>query len=112
MAFTSATVTHNFTNPDTTPASGQVIFSLSKRMTNGTASVVPGVTIAAALNASGQLSQTLYANNDSGTIPQDAQWRVDIRVGTSEDDVFWITVPTGGGTVDLGSLLPQQTIGG
>src|SRR5947209_1168496 len=102
MAFTSATITHTFLNPDTTPASGSVIFTLTKRMTNGTTSVMPGVTITAALSGAGALSQALYANNDTGTVPTDAQWRVDIRVGNEDDGPYYITVPTGGGSVDLG----------
>lgn len=111
MAFTQATVTHTFVNPDSTPASGQVTFTLSKRMTNGTQSVMPGVTVTAALDASGHLSQLLYANNDTGTIPADAQWRVDIRVGVEDDGPYFVTVPTGGGTVDLGTLLAQTPDG-
>ena len=112
MAFSQATITHTFTNPDGTPASGAVVFTLTKRMTNGTTSIVPGVTVSAALNSSGALSQLVYANNDAGTIPTDAQWRVDIRVNNVEDGGYFITVPTGGGTVDLGSLLPQDSVAG
>lgn len=112
MAFTTPTVTHTFQNPDGTPASGSVVFTLSKRMTNGTTSVVPGVTVTSALNSSGQLSQALFANTDTGTIPSDAQWRVDIRIGTIDDGPYFIVVPSGIGSVDLGALLPQQPIGG
>lgn len=112
MAFTQATITHTFTNPDSTPASGSVTFTLSKRMTNGTISIVPGVTVTIGLSSSGQLSQVLYANTDAGTVPSDAQWRVDIRVNNTEDGPYWITVPAGGGSVDLGALLPQAPDGG
>lgn len=112
MAISLVTITHAFTNPDQTPASGSVVFSLTKRITNGTQSVVPGVTVTASLNAQGQLSQVLYANTDTGTIPQDSQWRVDIRVGNEDDGPYFITVPATPSTQDLGSLLPQQTMGG
>lgn len=112
MAFSTVTITHQFTNPDATPASGSVVFSLSKRMTNGTQSIMPGVTVTSALNGSGQLSQVLYANDDPGTVPGDAQWRVDIRIGSVDDGPYFITVPTAGGSVDLGGLLPQTTFGG
>jgi hypothetical protein len=112
VAFSTCTITHNFNNPDGTPASGSVVFSLSKRMTNGTTSIMPGVTVTSALNGSGALSQSLYANNDAGTNPTDAQWRVDIRIGVEDDGPYFIQVPTGGGTVDLGTLLPQQPLGG
>lgn len=108
MSFSQATITHSFLNPDSSPASGSVVFTLEKRMTNGTQSIMPGVTITSALDAQGNLSQSLYANDDTGTVPTDAQWRVDIRVGLEDDGPYFITVPSGGGTVDLGSLLPSQ----
>lgn len=111
MSFTQATITHTFLNPDGTPASGQIVFTLTKRMTNGTQSIVPGVTVTAALNASGQLSQTLYANDDTGTIPADSQWRAQIYVNNADDGPYFLTVPTGGGTVDLGTLLPANPSG-
>lgn len=112
MAFTTVTITHQFQNADTTPASGTITFQLSKRMTNGTLTVVPAEVIAT-LNGSGQLSQALTANNDAGTVPGDAEWLVTFRIqGASQDGPFAITVPSGGGTVDLGSLLSQQPIGG
>lgn len=80
-------------------------------MTNGTTTLVPSE-ITANLNGSGELSQALTANNDAGTIPEDAQWRVDLRLLGDEQETFVITVPTGGGSKDLGSLLPQQPLGG
>ena len=52
------------------------------------------------------------ANNDPETTPADSQWRVDFRILGAPAETFYIIVPTGGGTVDLGSLLPQQPIGG
>lgn len=112
MALSTRTVTHQFKNPDTTPASGSVIFTLSKRMTNGTTSVVPGLPVTAMLDASGNLSQALYANNDAGTSPTDAQWRVDIRVGNEDSGPYFIVVPSGAGSVDLGTLLTLQPLGG
>lgn len=111
MAFSTATITHTFENADGTAGSGSLTFTLTKRMTNGTTTLIPS-SITANLNASGQLSQSLTANNDAGTVPQDAQWRVDFRLLGAETETFYIVVPTGGGTVDLGSLLPQQPIGG
>ena len=111
--FSTATISHTFTNPDGTPAAGSLTFQLTQRMTNGTTSVFPSE-ITANLNSSGQLSVELTANNDTGTIPTTAQWVVTIRLqGYSySTEQYVITVPTGGGSVDLGTLLPQQAIGG
>lgn len=111
MAFSTATLTHAFQNADGSAATGIVTFTLTKRITNDTTTVLPA-TIPSNLNPSGQLSQVLTANNDAGTVPTDSQWRVDIRVAGSQELTYYIIVPTGGGTVDLGTLLPQDTTGG
>jgi hypothetical protein len=114
MAFTQTTVTHTFENADGTPASGSLTFTLLARMTNGSTTIVPAE-IPANLDGSGHLSQSLTSNQDPTTLPQNVQWRVDFRitaVGSPVTEAFYITVPPGPGTVDLGSLLPQQPIGG
>lgn len=206
MSFSTATVTHTFTNADGTAASGNIKFTLvGGLMTNGTTSIVPA-SITAALNASGVLSQSLTSNVDtatwtlastatsgavelqvlgdpsygpqtttalnfnataaqvqaailalqntsgitasggplgSGTItiigvpgdltiastastlsggslaitntvtgtvpaaPRNTQWRVDIDILGCEQQSYFITVPAGGGSYDLGALLPK-----
>ena len=106
MAFTTASVTHIFTNADTTPASGQVEFTLTKRIANGGTSIAPN-SIVYALNSSGALNALLTSNVDAGTVPTDSQWRVDIRILGTEIETDYITVPSGGGSVDLASLLPS-----
>lgn len=113
MAFSQVTVTHQVTNADGTPGQGTIIFTLTKRMTNGTDTILP-MPQAFNLDATGHLSALLYANNDSGTQPEDSQYRVDLRLsypGASEE-TFFITVPTNGGSVDLGTLLPTDQYGG
>ncbi|GAC1535723.1 MAG: hypothetical protein NVS3B1_30050 [Marmoricola sp.] len=111
MPFSAATITHTFQNADLTPASGSITCRLSGRMTNGTTTIVPAE-ITANLNASGVLSQSLTSNVDVGTTPQNTEWQVDIRILGAQQETFSIIVPTGGGTVDLGTLLPNQSIGG
>lgn len=111
MPFSTATISHSFENADGTPASGSITFALSGRMTNGALTIVPAE-VAANLNGSGQLSQALTSNVDSGTSPQTTSWTVTMRIQGASQEVFSIVVPTGGGTVDLGSLMPQQQFGG
>jgi len=53
----------------------------------------------------------------TGTVPsapQNTQWRVDLRITGASVRTFFITVPAGGGTVDLFTLIPdaQQVSGG
>lgn len=111
MSLTARTITHTFSNSDLTPASGSVTFALSKRITNGTQSLVPSE-ITSPLNASGQLSQSLTANTDVGTTPGDSEWIVTLRILGASQETFAIVVPPGPGTTDLGALLPQQPLGG
>ena len=113
MAFSTRTITHTFEAADGSGASGTVTFALTKRMSNSGTTIVPSEITASLSN--GALSQVLTANTDSATVPQDAEWRVDIRItvtGAPVTETFFITVPPGPGTTDLGSLLPQQPIGG
>lgn len=106
MSFTTATITHKFTNADGSAGSGAVTFTLNKRITQPGQTIIPGE-ITATLNASGDLSQSLTSNVDATTVPQDSQWLVTFRlVGDSVDGPYSITVPSGGGTIDLATLLP------
>lgn len=105
MALSSATVTHVFLNPDATPASGKLTFQLTKRMSNGSQTVLPGE-VTATLDASGAISVSLYSNADPGTVPTDASWLCTLRLLGAGEETFDIIIPTGGGTVDLATLLP------
>ncbi len=111
MPFSTATITHSFLNADKTPASGAITFVLSGRMTNGTSTIIPAE-ITASLDVSGNLSQPLTSNVDAGTNPQTTSWQMTLRLLGAEREEFVIVVPTGGGSVDLGSLLPQDPLGG
>ena len=72
MPFTSATITHGFTNADGTPSSGTITFQLTKRMSQPGQSIMPGE-IATSLSSTGGLSQSLTSTVDTGTLPQDAE---------------------------------------
>lgn len=107
MSFSTSTVVHTFQNPDGSPATGEVAFSLTKGMSNGSITVVPS-TVVASLEDTGDLSQVLTSNVDPGTDPPDSRWRVDLRLDGMPVQTYFITVPSGGGTVDLGTLLPTD----
>ncbi len=105
MSFSARTITHSFVNADGTPASGSVEFTLSERMTNGSTTMVPA-SITTNLDNSGNLSQSITCTDDEDTTPSDAKWRVDFRILGADPETFVIVVPSGEGSVDLGSLLP------
>ena len=111
MAFTKAKITHTFENADGTPSSGRITFTLTKRITNGNQSITPS-SVAVQLPANGQLSVELTSNVDSGTLPTDSQWKMEWHILGSDPEEFFITVPSGGGTVELATLLPTQPFGG
>lgn len=106
MPFTTRTITHTFSNADGTACSGSVTFNLTQRMTNGTSTLVPASEVTGTLNAGGALSVVLTSNTDTGTVPTGAAWRVTFRLAGCDIEQFYITVPPGPGTTDLGSLLP------
>ena len=91
-------------------ASGSIEFTLSKRITSGAESIVPSA-VSGALSATGELSVELPSTVDTGTTPGDSQYRVDFRITGASPETFWIVVPVGPGTTDLGSLLPKETPG-
>lgn len=111
MAFTRAKITHTFENADGTPSSGRVTFTLTKRITNGNKTITPS-TVAVSLPASGELSVELTANTDTGTMPEDSQWKMEWHLLGADPEEFFISVPAGGGTVALSTLLPQNPLGG
>lgn len=107
MGFTTQTITHTFTNCDGTPASGSVTFRLTKRMTNSGSTIGPG-TVTGTLNGTGQLSVSLFANDDTATFPADAQWMVNIRILGWDAEQYAVTVPhSASSPIDLGTLLPS-----
>jgi hypothetical protein len=111
MALTKRTITHVFSEASGAAASGAVEFTLTGRLTQNGKTVVPS-SVTSALNAAGELSQELTSNVDAETVPQDTRYRVDFRMVGEAPESFYIVVPTGPGTTDLGSLLPKQPQGG
>lgn len=108
MTFTSSTINHTWQNADTTPSSGNITFSLSKAITNGSVTIAPNHVVVT-LNASGGISQALVSNVDMTTIPQDSFWIVTERIMGAAERQYPVQVPSGGVTTDLGSLMPQVT---
>lgn len=111
MPFTHATISHQFINADGTPASGSLEFTLETALTNGSVTLVTGTHVSASLDASGNVSQQLTSTSDVGTFSQgDALWRCDQRItGQPAPSPFSFAVPSGGVSVDLGTLMPFAT---
>jgi hypothetical protein len=110
VSFTTITVTHTFLNADGTGAAGNIVWTLQNRMTNGTTSIMPAQPLTSSLDSSGNLSQALPANNDPATTPIGTMWQVTISINGCSPEQYAVVVPynAAAGTVDLGSLLPEQ----
>ncbi len=109
VSFTSIVLTHTFLNPDGSGASGNAVFVLSGRMTNGTTSYMASAPITSAFSSAGALSQALPANDDIATTPTGQTWLVTINVAGARPEQYEIVVPHAAvaGTADLGTLLPE-----
>lgn len=109
MAFTFATLTHQFPTINGANAIGEVTFTLVEEMSNGADTYAEGSVIEETLSA-GALSATVPSNVDTGTVPTipQPQWRVDIRIVGSPVQTFFITVPASAGTIDLFTLIPSE----
>jgi hypothetical protein len=112
MAVTIITVTARYANPDGTAASGTVKFKLSKPFANAS-TIYHGQTLAATLNGSGQISQSLAANDDAGTAPANTTYTVTEALVDTPEREYQISVPHAapGGTIDLSALMPNTPPG-
>lgn len=106
MAFTAVTVTGKFEGESGAAASGTLTFCLTETMANSDVVVAPAP-IVVDLDASGSFSQTLLANDDTGTTPPGVMYGVTEQITGAEPRDYFITVPSGlGATVDISTLMP------
>ena len=102
MAFTSINVTGTFKNPDGSDAAGTITFLLTEQMENGGIIIEPEP-IVATLSGTGTISQSLPANDDSGTSPTSTQYIVIEQTSGSRNREYAFTVLSAspGGTMVL-----------
>jgi hypothetical protein len=120
--FTQVLLTGTYVQGDGEAAQGYVEFTPTADLVNpigGAPTVVPAQPIASALNAEGQLTGPtgspglpLYANNDTGTTPQNQGYLVQEYLGPEPSVPYVIIVPSGTptNTVDISQLIPVPTI--
>jgi hypothetical protein len=114
MAATMITVTGKYLNADGTACSGTVTFTLNEPIANSNViyHVQPQIVT---LNGSGEISQSLVANDDTGTTPTGSFYTVNECLTDAPNREYVITVASASpdGTVDLSTLMPntQPAIG-
>lgn len=110
MAFTPITVTAEYLSPSGTPMSGKVTFMLTSTMRQPSVnkSITP-VEITKTLNASGIISATLYATNDTDTAPTGVTYEVTERIRGAALNKYFISIDKNAinGAVDLADLVPS-----
>jgi len=110
MAFTPITVTGEFLSATGEAGSGRVTFLATSAMRQPADNLTIAPTeITATLSASGTFSVTLYATNDTGTVPQGVTYEVTERVRGAALNKYFISIDKDavGGTVDLADLVPN-----
>lgn len=111
MAFTQIGVTGHYQLPDGTPVDGTVTFTPTTAMTNvdGDTEVSVAAPVVGPI-VGGTLTASLAASDDEGTTPEGVTYRVEVRsyrhTGLMEP-VWWLTVPAGGGAIDLATVEKQ-----
>ena len=105
MAFTVVTVVGTFQSESAAAASGTLTFTLTKAMENGNV-VIPPAPITVTLDGSGHFSQTLLANDDTGTVPPGVQYGVTEQIAGAQPRDYFITVAQAVTPVDISTLMP------
>lgn len=111
MAFTTITVTATYLESDgETPASGTVTFLATgvMRDTSTNVSIAP-TEITATLDADGEISVALTANNDTYTVPTGVTYEVTERIDGTAENKYFVSIgkDSPGGTVDIADLVPN-----
>ena len=110
MAFTLVTVEGLYLLPNGSPASGSVSFTLTAPMRDASTeiTITPTEQIAA-LDASGSISLSLYANDDPTTQPDGVTYEVNERINETGYNKYFITVnhDTPLGIFSLADVIPN-----
>jgi|GEM_PF-1942216 len=110
MAFTPVIVTGEFLSATGEAGSGRVTFLATSAMRQPAENITIAPTeVTATLSASGTFSVTLYATNDTGTVPQGVTYEVTERVRGAALNKYFVSIDKDaiGGTVDLADLVPN-----
>lgn len=111
MAFTQIIVTATYLEQDnTTPASGDVTFMLTGTMRDTQSNItISPQEVNAILDEDGSIEVQLTATDGAFTTPRGVTYEVTERIGDSNENKFFITIPVNSpnGTVDLADIAPN-----
>ena len=111
MAFTQIIVTATYLEQDNiTPASGDVTFMLTGTMRDTQSNItISPQEVNAILDENGSIEVQLTATDGAFTTPRGVTYEVTERIGDSNENKFFITLPANSpnGTVDLADIAPN-----
>lgn len=104
MSFTFATVLVGpYEDVTGAPLTGDVVFTPDADLTNGEVTIVSRA-FTVSLDDTGSGSAQLVSTEDEGTSPSDALYRVDEWLNGAHGSTYFVSVPSGGVTVNLTDL--------
>lgn len=109
MAFSACHISHTYLGADLTPAVGSLEWTLEAAMTNDGVTLVPGTSLNVTLDPNGAVSFSLTSTEDPDTKTQGTPlWRCDERIVGAPPRTWTCEVPSGGVSIDLAELLPDD----
>lgn len=91
-----------YLNPDGTPKTGYVEFSLTTDINISNVAIIPVATVRASLDKNGRIDADLITSNDPQVQPQGLMWCVDEKI--ENGNVWYVNIPTGSTPIDLTTL--------
>jgi hypothetical protein len=108
-SLTTVTITGSYVNYEGTPIEGQIRFSISEVLRNGTDDQMIAPTTVVVPLTDGSFSVTLPATNDPDVVPNPFLYTVEESF--SNGRTYTISIPyTSTGTLDLADLSPNPTL--
>lgn len=103
MAIPTRHVFAVYLNPDGTPKSGYVEFTLTSEVNVSNQAIIPSGTISAELDATGRIDADLIVTDDAFVLPAGVTWCVEEKI--ENGNVWYVAIPTGDlSPIDLTTL--------
>lgn len=92
-----------YLNPDGTPKTGYVEFTLTSEVNVSNQAIIPSGTISAELDATGRIDADLIVTDDAFVLPAGVTWCVEEKI--ENGNVWYVAIPTGDlSPIDLTTL--------
>jgi hypothetical protein len=104
--FTEVVVNGTYATENGEPAQGTLTFTLTQPMANGV--TTPPNPITVTLKEDGSFTVVLFANDDTGTVPQGVRYGVTEQITGAQPRDYFISVSHETSPVDIATLMPGE----